>query len=149
MNKYFIKALLMLFPLIFGSCLFSGYPVDEDDLLITDREECYISRFKLLGTDMLTVHFNDNDVVIGGNSDAYIDTVACIIHVKVKYGTDLRNVYPQFTLITDAKLEPKVTGFTDFSDYKNNPPRYTVVSGNRKVKRTYTINIEEHDYQIQ
>lgn len=129
-----------MLPLAFASCLFSDYPVDEDDLLITDRAECYISNFKLMGTDLLPVHFGDKDAVI--------DTLACTIHVKVKYGTDLKNVYPQFSLITDAKIEPKVTGFTDFSNYLSNPPKYTVISGNRKIKKTYTIYIEEHEYQI-
>jgi hypothetical protein len=126
--------------LILTSCLFSGSPVDEDGLLITDRSECYVSNFYLLGTDYVSVAFNDRKAVI--------DTVACTVSLKVKYGTDLHNVYPQFSLVTDAKLEPKITGFTDFSDYKNNPPKYTVVSGNRKVRKTYTIYLEEHEFQI-
>ena len=141
MKIFHIKTVMLLFlPVFFASCLFSDYPTDEDDLLITNRTECYVSSFKLLGTDYTTVVFGDKEAVV--------DTVACTIHLKVKYGTDLKNVYPQFTLITDAKLEPKVTGFTDYSDYKNNPPKYTVISGNRKIKKTYTIYIEEHEYQI-
>lgn len=132
---------LALFPILCTSCLFSDYPVDEDGLLITTRSECYVSNFKLLGTDLLPVHFNDGDAVI--------DTVECTIRVKVKYGTDLKNVYPQFTLVTDAKLSPKVTGFTDFSDYKENPPKYTVISGNRQVQKTYTIYITEQEYNVQ
>lgn len=141
MKTDFIKTIFFLMlPLIFNSCLFSDYPIDEDGLLITGRSTCYVSNFYLLGTDYLTVHFNDGKAVI--------DTTECTIKVKIKYGTDLKNVYPQFSLITDAKLEPKVTGFTDFSDYKTNPPKYTVISGNRKIKKTYTIYIEEHNYQI-
>jgi hypothetical protein len=139
MKPFTKKALIfLLLPLFLGSCLFSDYPVDEDGLLITGRSECYISNFYLLGTDYVSVAFNDRQAVI--------DTVACTVSLKVKYGTDLHNVYPQFSLITDAKLEPKVTGFTDFSDYKNNPPKYTVVSGNRKVRKTYTIYLEEHEF---
>ncbi|MDR0412478.1 MAG: DUF5018 domain-containing protein [Dysgonamonadaceae bacterium] len=142
--KPFVKTRLILLslPVFLGSCLFNDYPVDEDGLLITERSECYVSSFQLVGTDYQTVVFNDKSIVLGNG----IDTVACTISVKVKYGTDLRNVYPQFSLVTDAKLEPKVTGFTDFSDYKNNPPRYTVVSGNRKVRKTYTVLLEEHEY---
>ena len=62
------------------------------------------------------------------------------IDVVVAYGTDLRNLYPQFTLVTDAKLDPKITGITDFSDL-DNPKRYTVISGNRQVRKTYTVYV--------
>jgi hypothetical protein len=142
--KPFVKKtfIILSLPFFLASCLFSDYPVDEDGLLITERDECYVSSFQLVGTSYQTVVFNDKSIVLGNG----IDTVACTISVKVKYGTDLHNVYPQFSLVTDAKLEPKVTGFTDFSDYKNNPPRYTVISGSRKVRKTYTILLEEHEY---
>jgi len=141
MKTFFIKkiGILLLLPMIFTSCFFSDYPVDEDGLLITNRAECYVSSFKLYGTDFVSVVYADKEAVV--------DTVACTINLKVKYGTDLRNVYPVFTLVTDAKLDPKITGITDFSDYKNNPPKYTVISGSRKVKKTYTIYIEEDDFQ--
>ncbi len=140
-KKIIYRVCIVLLPLLCTSCLFKDYPVDEDQLLITTRSECYVSNFKLLGTDLLPVHLNDEDAVI--------DTVACSIHVTVRYGTDLRNVYPQFSLVTDAKLTPKVTGFTDFSNYKENPPKYTVISGNRKVQKTYTIYITEQEYTIE
>ena len=106
------------------------YPVDEDGLLITTRAECYVSNFELLGTDFVTVR----------NGDAVIDTVAQTINVEVLYGTDLKNLYPQFTLVTDAKLDPKITGKVDFSDL-DHPKIYTVVSGNRKVRKPYTVYI--------
>jgi hypothetical protein len=143
MKQFAKKSLILLsLPFFFESCLFNDYPVDEDGLLITERSECYVSSFQLVGTDYQTVVFSDKSIVLGNG----IDTIACTISVKVKYGTDLHNVYPQFSLVTDAKLEPKVTGFTDFSDYKSNPPRYTVISGDRKVRKTYTILLEEHEY---
>jgi hypothetical protein len=72
--------------------------------------------------------------------DAVIDTAACTIAVEVKWGTDLKNLYPQFTLAEDCKLNPKITGITDFSDLEH-PRSYTVISGNRKVKKTYIIYI--------
>lgn len=106
------------------------YPVDEDGLLITTRAECYVSNFELLGTDFVTVR----------NGAAEIDTAAQTIHVEVLYGTDLKNLYPQFTLVTDAKLDPKITGKVDFSDL-DHPKIYTVVSGNRKVRKPYTVYI--------
>lgn len=105
-------------------------PVDEDGLLITDRDECYVSNLDLTGTDHITVKVGD----------AVIDNEACTIHVTVAYGTDLHNLYPRFSLVTDAKLEPKVEGLTDFSDL-DHPRQYTVVSGSRRVRKTYTIYI--------
>ena len=105
-------------------------PIDEDGLLITDRDECYVSNFDLTGTDHLTVKIGD----------AIIDNEACTINITVAYGTDLHHLYPKFSLVTDAKLEPKITGITDFSDLAN-PRRYTVISGSRRVRKTYTIYI--------
>jgi hypothetical protein len=117
---------ILLIALSWSGC--TENPVDEDGLLITGREECYVSNFDLLGTDRLSVRI--------GNAE--IDDEDCTIKVVVAYGTDLRNLYPQFSLVTDAKLEPKITGITDFSDL-DNPKKYTVVSGNRKVRKTYTV----------
>ena len=71
---------------------------------------------------------------------AVIDTTAQTIKVKVLFGTDLKNLYPQFTLASDCKLDPKVTGVTDFSDLAN-PKVYTVVSGNRQIRKPYAILI--------
>lgn len=122
-------ALLVLLSLAINACK-NDFPVDEDGLLITERAECYVSNFELRGADFETVR----------TKNAVIDTTAQTIEVEVFYGTDLRNVYPQFSLVTDAKLDPKVTGFTDFSDLTN-PKVYTVVSGNRKVRKPYTVYI--------
>ena len=71
---------------------------------------------------------------------AVIDTMKQTIHVEVLYGTDLKNLYPQFSLVTDAKLEPKIEGKVDFSDLTN-PKQYTVISGNRKVRKIYTVYV--------
>ncbi len=108
----------------------TDFPVDEDGLLITDRAECYVSNFDLLGTDFQTVRV----------SAPTIDTTAQTINIKVFYGTDLKSLWPQFSLVTDAKLDPKITGFVDFSDLSN-PKKWTVISGNRKVKKTYTVYV--------
>ena len=89
-----MKAYIMA--LVIGLIAFAGckkdYPVDEDGLLITTRAECYVSNFELLGTDFVTVL----------KGAPVIDTVAQTINAQVLYGTDLKNVYPQFTLVTDA-----------------------------------------------
>jgi hypothetical protein len=124
----------MLLPLFFAGCLFDDYPVDEDGLLITERADCYVSSFQLLGVDGLTVFLPQHALTDG------IDNEICIIAVDVKFGTDLKHLYPQFSLAQDCKLEPKITGVTDFSDLAN-PRQYTVISGNRKVRKTYTIYI--------
>src|SRR5688572_25707394 len=120
-----LSALLML--TIWTACN-KDQPIDEDGLLITNRYECYVSNFELLGADFVTVR----------TKPASIDTLAQTIKVEVQYGTDLKNLYPQFTLITDAKLDPKIVGKVDFSDLAN-PKVWTVISGNRLVKKPYTV----------
>ena len=114
--------------MLLGAC--SNSTIDDDGLLITGRDDCYVSNFDLTGTDHITVKVGD----------AIIDNEACTIDITVLYGTDLHNLYPKFSLVTDAILEPKITGLTDFSDLAN-PKQYTVVSGSRKVRKTYTIYI--------
>jgi len=103
-------------------------PVDEDGLLITTRKDCYISSFELLGSDYVTVRVGT----------ATVDTTALTVKVTVAFGSDLKHLYPQFTLAQDCKLDPKVTGFVDFSDTLN-PKKWTVISGDRQVKRPYSV----------
>lgn len=120
---------IVLLGLLAAGCK-KGYPVDEDGLLITTRSDCYVSSFEILGADYQTVR----------SKAAVIDTTAQTVTVEVLFGTDLKNLYPQFTLVTDAKLDPKIPGKVDFSDLSN-PKKWTVVSGNRKVRKTYTVNL--------
>lgn len=129
--KKHIQILLiwLLVPLAWEGCK-KDYPVDEDGLLITSRGACYVSNFELLGADHQTVR----------TKSAAIDTVAGTIQVEVFFGTDLKNLFPQFSLVPDAKLEPKITGTVDFSDLSN-PKTYTVISGNRKVRKPYQVII--------
>ncbi len=130
MKTYLKITTALLFIFISAVRCSPDFPIDEDGLLITTRAQCYVSNFELLGTDFLTVR----------SKNAVIDTTAQTIDVEVKFGTDLKNLYPQFSLVTDAKLDPKITGKVDFSDLAN-PKQYTVVSGNRKVRKTYTIKV--------
>ena len=130
MRKYFGILTVMLLGVLAWTACKKDYPVDEDGLLITTRSECYVSSFELLGTDFVTVRVGT----------AVVDTTAQTIKVTVAFGTDLKNLYPQFSLVTDAKLEPKITGRVDFSDLAN-PKKYTVVSGNRQVRKEYTVFI--------
>ncbi len=130
MKKYLITSLaILLVAFVFVRC--NKFPIDEDGLLITERGQCYVSNFELLGVDFQTVKAAAGTV---------IDTTALTINSMVLYGTDLRNLYPQFSLVTDAKLDPKIVGKVDFSDLAN-PKKYTVISGNRQVKKTYTVYI--------
>ena len=131
MAKYFkIACLLLLLTTGIISCK-KDAPVDEDGLLITSRLECYVSSFELLGTDFVTVR----------SKVAEIDTTAQTIKVEVLFGTDLKNVYPQFTLANDCKLDPKIVGKVDFSDLAN-PKTYTVISGNRQIRKPYKVIIK-------
>lgn len=131
MKKYItILSSLLLVSLIGDSCKKSSFPIDEDGLLITTRRECFVSSFEILGADYVTVR----------TKAAVIDTVAQTIAVEVQYGADLKNLYPQFTLASDCKLDPKITGKVDFSDLAN-PKKYTVVSGDRQIRKEYTINL--------
>jgi hypothetical protein len=130
MRKYIkLMSMILLGAVVWSACK-KDFPVDEDGLLITTRSECYVSNFELLGADYVTVR----------TKAPAIDTTAQTINIEVLFGTDLKNLYPQFTLVTDAKLDPKITGIVDFSDLAN-PKKYTVVSGNRQVRKEYTINI--------
>jgi hypothetical protein len=124
-----ILCALLVIALI-GSACKKDNPIDEDGLLITSRAECAVTNFELLGTDFVTVR----------TKTATIDTTAQTIAVTVMFGTDLKNLYPQFTLSQDCKLDPKITGRTDFSDLAN-PRVYTVVSGNRQVRKPYKVLI--------
>lgn len=117
-----------------SACTWEGckksYPIDGNGLLITTRTECYVSNFDLLGSTFISVLV----------ADPVIDTTAQTVNAQVFYGTDLKNLYPQFSLATDCILTPKITGKTDFSDTLH-PKQYTVVSGNRKIKKIYTVYI--------
>ncbi len=129
MKKYMIISFAVIaMTLGLSSC--SDFPIDEDGLLITTRAECYVSNFELLASDFQTVR----------TKQALIDTVAQTIDVEVFFGTDLKNLYPQFSLVTDAKLDPKIIGKVDFSDL-DNPKKWTVISGNRKIRKTYTVYV--------
>jgi hypothetical protein len=128
-NYIKITGTFLLAALIVAGCK-KDFPVDEDGLLITTRAECFVSSFELVGTDYVTVR----------SKPAVVDTVAQTIRVEVLFGTDLKNVYPQFQLATDAKLDPKITGKVDLSDLAH-PKIYTVVSGNRQVRKPYTLYV--------
>ena len=128
MKKYSQLICTMLFLAAALPACHKDYPVDDDGLLITTRMECYVSNFELLGADYVTVL----------TKSPVIDTTAQTVSIQVLFGTDLKNLFPQFTLATDCKLDPKIVGKEDFSDLAN-PKSYTVISGNRQVSKTYKV----------
>jgi hypothetical protein len=130
MKNYIKLSMTLLFILLISTRCSWDYPIDEDGLLITERAECYVSYFELLDTDYRTVR----------SKTPVIDTIAQTIDVEVLWGTNLTRLWPQFSLVTDAKLDPKITDFMDFSNLEN-PRQWTVISGNRQVKKVYTVNI--------
>ncbi|KAA9041390.1 hypothetical protein FW778_05015 [Ginsengibacter hankyongi] len=130
MKKNITIALAILLATVTWTSCKKHAPVDEDGLLITTRRDCYVSNFELLGTDFVSVR-------VGA---PVIDTTEQTVKVTVQFGADLKNLYPQFTLAQDCKLDPKITGLTDFSDTLNHK-KWTVISGDRNVKKTYSVII--------
>lgn len=127
-----IWAVLLVVAVYAATGCMKNYPVDDDKLLITTRTECYVSSFGLIGVDA------QNVLTSSVTLDNGIDSIACTINATVFYGTDLKNVYPRFSLATDARLDPKITGYVDFSSLSR---QWTVISGNQKIRKTYTVNL--------
>lgn len=136
MKKYLIITFTLLVTILAWNACTKDFPVDEDGLLITSRGQCYVGSFELLGIDYQTVRAPN----ASGTATAIIDTTAQTVNVTVNFDTDLKNLFPQFSLVTDAKLDPKITGKVDFSDLAN-PKQWTVVSGSRLIRKTYTVYI--------
>jgi hypothetical protein len=130
MKKHITTALFILLAASTWVACKKDTPIDEDGLLITTRRECYVSSFEMLGSDYVSVR-------VGA---AIIDTTAQTVKVTVQFGTDLKNLFPQFSLAQDCKLDPKITGKTDFSDLAN-PKVWTVISGDRQIRKPYTVLI--------
>ncbi|MBO9153555.1 hypothetical protein ACFOTA_15145 [Chitinophaga sp. GCM10012297] len=125
------KYISAVFTVVLAASLWMGCkkdsPVDEDGLLITTRAECFVASFDMLGSDHLVT-----------NKAAVIDTTAQTINIEVKFGTDLKKIWPRFGLAQDCKLDPKITTWVDFSDLST-PREWTVISGNRQVRKTYKV----------
>ncbi|GAB3959555.1 hypothetical protein GCM10028805_55890 [Spirosoma harenae] len=103
-------------------------PIDESGLLITNRTQCYMTFFDLLGTDHRTVLVSGQTV---------IDTTALTVTAVAKFGTNMQRVKPYCSVVTDAIVEPTMGIWTDYSQAQ----KYTVVSGNRQVRKTYTVTV--------
>ena len=102
--------------------------MDEDDMLITTQTRCYIGSFFLYGPDNLDILIQDSTL---------IDTLNQTITGMAMYGTNLKHVKPVASLSLDSKIEPSMGVWTDFTVPRN----YTVISGNREIRKEYTITI--------
>jgi len=103
-------------------------PIDESGLLITQRAQCYVTFFDLLGSDHRTV-------LVAGQT--VIDTTALTVTAVARFGTNITRVKPYCSVVTDAIVEPTMGIWTDFTQAQ----QYTVVSGNRQVRKPYTITV--------
>ncbi|GAB4001965.1 hypothetical protein GCM10028807_59430 [Spirosoma daeguense] len=122
LHKFF--GLLAIVALL--SC--SKDPIDDTGLLITNRSQCFMTFFDLLGSDHRTVLVSGQTV---------IDTTALTVTAVARFGTNMQRVKPYCSVVTDAIVEPTMGIWTDYSQ----PQKYTVVSGNRQVRKTYTVTV--------
>jgi hypothetical protein len=104
----------------------NDFPVDERGLLITDSEECGMTVFDLLGPD-------NRQTLVSSTINDETNTVIAV----AKFGTNLTHVKPRCSLLTDCIVEPMMGTWEDFTK----PHTYTVISGNRKIRKTYTITV--------
>lgn len=128
--KFRILLFSILSVVLFNSC--DDYPMDDKGLLITDRHSCYMSSFNLVGSDHQDVLVTQPTV-----ANDLIDTLACTVTAVVKYGTNLKKVKPYCSVTDDITVEPGMGQWIDFTE----PKKYTLVSGDRKVRKVYTITV--------
>ena len=112
---------------ILSSCI--KRPLDEDNLLITTQTSCYIGNFFLYGSDHI-------DCLVP--SRTVIDTINLTVNAVAKFGTNLKYVKPATSLSIDSKITPAMGQWVDFTL----PRKYTVISGNRKIQKEYTITVK-------
>jgi hypothetical protein len=108
------------------------YPVDDKGLLITDNTLCFMSTFNLVGTDNQTVLVTQPSFANG-----LIDTVNLTVTAMARYGSNMAKLKPYCSVAADVTVEPKMGEWTDFST----PKQYTLISGNRKIRKNYTVTI--------
>lgn len=163
--KYQILICLSLV-LILGSC--NDFPIDEDGLLVTTRAECYVSNFELLDTDLQTIRV--------GNAYIDTTAQVAIAYVKygsplnnlwpqITLCEDAK-LSPKITDRTDFSGSKMNVDF-ESGDWAsgsatvqlsqrivNNPSafpsgakRYTVIAGNREIKKEYVFLIVERPLQ--
>jgi hypothetical protein len=158
--------LFLFIALIAASC--EDFPVDEDGLLITTRAECYVSNFDLYNTDHQTIKL--------GNAYVDTTAQVAIMYVKfgtpinnvwprISLCEDAK-LAPKITGWMDFSGSKMNMEFIE-GDWKsgnpsdqlserivNNPSvfpstakRFTVIAGNREIKKEYIFLIVERPLQ--
>lgn len=122
-------AIFSLVSLLFVGC-YNDYPIDEDGLLISNNAGCAVLNFDLLDSKNITVL---------AVSPPDIDTFACTIKATVRWRADITYLWPVFDLQEGCKLSPKIRERYNFTD----SVQFTVISGNRKIKKTYTVYVKK------
>ncbi|MCX6217900.1 hypothetical protein [Spirosoma sp.] len=128
MKRSILYICLCLFMLAGIAACSKQDPIDEAGLLITQRSQSYMTSFDLLGSDHRTV-------LVSGQTK--VDTTALTVTAVAKFGTNMQRLKPFCSVVSDAIVEPTMGVWTDFSQ----PLTYTVVSGNRLVRKTYTVTV--------
>lgn len=128
MNRSILYICLSLLTLTVVFACRKDEPIDANGLLITQRSQSFMTSFDLLGSDHRTV-------LISGQTK--IDTSALTVMAVAKFGTNMTRLKPICSVVTDAIVEPTMGVWTDFTQ----PQTYTVVSGNRQVRKTYTVTV--------
>ncbi len=131
MKKYIYTIAIAFCLFVIGSC--KKYPIDENGLIITTTTTCYMASFSLVGSDNQTVLVTQPTFTNG-----LIDTTKLTVNAVAKFGTNLTKLKPYCGLGTnDMLVEPFMGVWTDFTA----PLTYTLVSGDRKIRKTYTVTI--------
>ena len=139
--RKFIITFAVLLTLTFAGC--TSYPIDENGLLITTRTSSYMTMFDLLDESHTTVLVSTavlDTLAIDSISVPGTKFIQPLVKATVKYGTNLKNLKPYCSVAQDCIITPTMGVWTDFSDLAN-PKTYTVISGNRQVKKTYKLII--------
>ena len=146
---------LFLFVLSVTAC--SDFPVDEDGLLITTRTECYVSNFDLIDTDLQSVKVGNAYVKFGTPlinlwpqislcEDAKLDPK---IVERMDFSVSKMNI--EF-MEGDWKSGNATTQLNERivdnpSAFPSTAKRFTVIAGNREIKKEYIFLIVERPLQ--
>lgn len=132
MKNYVCAAMGLFFAAVTVLSGCNGTPIDSNGVVVHNSAQASIFGFDLLDEDNKSV--KAGNVIwdtVNGRSDIYI---------KVYARADLTKLIPSSKRSAYTMVLPEMGVVTDFSDLAN-PRVYSVISGNRKVKRDYTIRL--------
>jgi hypothetical protein len=72
-------------------------------------------------------------------SSANIDSIAGVVHVTAIPGTIVTSLFPSAVVPDGAIIQPAMGEYVDFT----NPVKYTVIAGNRKISKVWTIIVSQ------